>query len=159
MFNNNQILINEMNWKYSNLKNKTNIVFNKWKKWIANIYNDIVNTLDNWDVFYRITSEIDVDKINNYYIPKWYKQRRDKKGIERYIIMTDKTAKYKKPKLEREIKIIDEASWKFDNNVIFTIYKNKISLIDFNSETSILIESNEFTDFMKKIFKLLYKKL
>lgn len=148
-----------MNCKYSNLNKKTSITLNKWKKWIKYIYNDMINSLDKWDVFYRITSETNVDKINNEYIPKDYKIKRDKKEIERYIIMTDKTAKEKKPKLEREIKIVDTTNWWFDDNIIFTIYKNKVSLIDFNSETSILIESNEFSNFLEKVFKLLYKKL
>jgi len=36
----------------------------------------------------------------------------------------------------------------------FTVY-----FIDFNTQTSILIESKELADFQKKIFKLLYKRL
>lgn len=152
-------LVEELNDKYSNLTKKTNVIFKKWLKWIHNVYNDIVNSLDKWDVFYRITSEIDVDKINNHYIPKWYKDKRDKKEIERYIIMSDKTASLKKPKLEREIKIIDSREEKFDDNIIFTIYADKVSYVDFNTETSILIESKEIADFQKKVFKLLFKNL
>ena len=159
LFNNNQSVIDEMSSKYSSLNKKTNIIMNKWKKGIAHIYNDMVNTLDKWEVFYRITSEKDVDKINDYYIPKWYKKKRDEKEIERYIIMTEDTAIKKKKKLERQIKILDNKSLNFDDNIIFTIYKNKVSLIDFNSETSILIESSEFSVFLEKIFMLLFKKL
>jgi hypothetical protein len=73
--------------------------------------------------------------------------------------MTDKTASYKKPKLEREIKIIDGKKEDFTDNIIFTIYANKISFVDFNTETSIIIESQEIAEFQKKIFKLLFKKL
>ena len=102
---------------------------------------------------------MDVDKINNYYIPKWYKEQRDRKEIERYIIMTEKTASKKKPKLEREIKVLKKDDIEFNDNIIFTIYKNKTALIDFNSETSILIESKEISWFMEKVFKLLFKKL
>lgn len=159
LFNNNKSIIDEMNSKYNNINKKTNITLNKWLKWIQNTYNDMINSLNKWDIFYRITSEVDVDKINNFYIPKGYKKKRDEKEIERYIIMTEKTAKRKKNKLEREIKIIDDLNWTFDDNIIFTIYKNKLSLIDFNTETSIIIESNEFSFFLKKVFKILFKKL
>ncbi len=152
-------IIDELNNKYSNLTKKTNVIFKKWLKGIHNIYNDIVNTLNPWEVFYRITSEVDVDKINSHYIPKWYKEKRDKKEIWRYIIMSDKTAKLKKPKLEREVKIIDSKKEKFDDNIIFTIYSDKVSYVDFNTETSILIESREIADFQKKVFKLLFKNL
>jgi hypothetical protein len=47
----------------------------------------------------------------------------------------------------------------FDDNINFTIYDDKISFIDFNTETSILIESKELADFQKKIFKMFYKRL
>jgi hypothetical protein len=73
--------------------------------------------------------------------------------------MTDKTAIHKKPKLEREIKIIDSINDNFIDNIIFTIYSNKVSFVDFNTETSIIIESSEIAEFQKKIFKLLFKKL
>lgn len=159
IFENNKPIIENLQEKYQKSEKKTTIIFNKWLKWIQNIYNDIVNSCEKWDVFYRITSERDVEKINNYYIPKDYKEKRDKKQIQRYIIMSEKTAQEKKPKLEREIKIINEKKEMFDDNIIFTIYANKVSFIDFNTETSILIESKEIAEFQKKIFKLLFKKL
>lgn len=145
--------------KYSALDKKPNVVYMQWKKWITNIFNDIVNTSKKWDVFYRITSEIDTEKINQEYLPKNYRENRDKKELERYVIMSNKSAKIKKPKLEREIKIIPENIDDFDDNILMTIYANKVWFIDFNTETSILIESKEITEFQKKIFKLLYKSL
>jgi len=159
IFENNKPIIENLQEKYQKSEKKTTIVLNTWLKGIQNIYNDIVNSCEKWDVFYRITSERDVEKINNYYIPKDYKEKRDKKWIQRYIIMSDTTAQEKKPKLEREIKIIDSKKENFDDNIIFTIYADKVSFIDFNRETSILIESKEIAEFQKKIFKLLFKKL
>lgn len=158
-YENNKPIIESLWEKFNKLEKKTSISFNKGLKWIQNIYNDIINSCEKWDVFYRITSEVDVDTINNYYIPKDYKEKRDKKEIQRYIIMSDTTAKKKKPKLEREIKIIEGKKENFDDNIIFTIYADKVSFIDFNTETSIIIESKEIADFQKKVFKLLFKKL
>lgn len=159
ILDNNKNIINSLEEKYNKSDKKTSILFNKWLKWIQNIYNDIINSCEKWDTFYRITSEKDVEKINNYYIPKDYKEKRDKKELQRYIIMSDNTAKEKKPKLEREIKIINSKKENFDDNIIYTIYSDKISFIDFNNEVSILIESKEIAEFQKKIFKLLFKNL
>lgn len=159
IFENNKPVIESLKENFNRIEKKTNITLNTWLKWIQNTYNDVVESLEKWETFYRITSELDTEKTNNYYIPKDYKTKRDKKEIQRYIIMTDKTASYKKPKLEREIKIIDGKKEDFTDNIIFTIYADKISFVDFNTETSIIIESQEIAEFQKKIFKLLFKKL
>lgn len=159
LFENNKLVIDSLKDSFNKLEKKTTIKLSKWLKWINEVYDDIVNSMQKWETFYRITSELDVDKVNNYYIPKWYKEKRDKKDIQRFIIMSDKTAQKKKPKLEREIKIIDSKKDDFDDNIIYTIYADKISFVDLNSETSIIIESKEIADFQRKIFKMLYKKL
>lgn len=159
MLENSKTDIDILKQKYINLEKKTSIIFNTWKKWIGNIYDDIVNTIPKWWVFYRITSEVDSDLIAKNFIPKSYKEKRDKKNIERFLIMSENVIKYKKPKLEREEKIITNDIDDFDDNITFTIYEDKISFIDFNTQTSILIESKELADFQKKIFKMFYKRL
>ena len=73
--------------------------------------------------------------------------------------MSDKTAKMKQPKLEREIRIINTKKDDFDDNIIFTIYADKVSFVDLNTETSIIIDSPEIAAFQKKIFQLLFRKL
>jgi len=159
LYLNNNHIIEELDTKFKNSETTSSAIVTKWIKSIHNIYKDITHTLDKWGIFYRVTSELDVEKTNNYYIPDWYKQERDKKQIERYIIMSDKTASFKKPKLEREMKIVNNNDISLDDNIIYTIYWDKISLIDFNTETSILIESKEIAQFQRKLFKLLFKKL
>lgn len=151
--------IKNLKQKYENLEKKTNIVFRQWKKAIQNIYNDLLNSLPKWWIFYRITSELEPDKIKSDFQPKNYLEKRDKKQIERYVIMSEKAKKFKKAKLEREEKIIKNEYDNFDDNISFTIYADKISFIDFNTQTSILIESKELAEFQKKVFKLLFKKL
>lgn len=151
--------LQELKDKFHSHDNDTNIIFKKWRAGIKNVYNDIVDTTQRWWIFYRITSEVDIEKIKNYYQPYNYLERRDQKEIERYIIMSEKTSLLKEAKLEREIKVINKNIDIFDDNISFTIYENKISLIDFNTETSIIIESREISEYLEKIFKLLFKKL
>lgn len=144
---------------YSNIDKKPEIVYNQWKNWITNLFNDIVESTRKWDVFYRITSEVDTEKINSVYLPKDYREKRDKKDLERYVIMSSKSAKIKKNRLEREIKIIPDKIDEFQDDILMTIYANKVWFIDFNSETSIIIENKQIAEFQKKLFKLLYKSL
>ena len=151
--------IRELEEKYRNLERKTSVVFRKGADGIRDSYRDIAATLPEGGVFYRITSEVDVDTINERYIPKDYKPERDRKGIGRLIIMSEKTAAKKRPKLERETRVISSDMDDFDDDVIFTVYGDKVSYVDFNTETSILIESKEIADFQKKVFRLLFKKL
>lgn len=151
--------INKLIEKYSSLDKKPKVIYNKWKKAITNIFSDIVDSLSSWEVFYRVTSEVDVEKINSEYLPKDYREKRDKKELERYVIMSSNAAKNKSPKLERELKVIPENIDEFQDNVLMTIYSNKVWFIDFNTESSILIESKEIADFQRKLFKLLYKSL
>lgn len=144
---------------YNNLEKKPTIRYEKWAKWITKVFSDIVSSTKKWDIFYRITSEVDTDFINKNYLPKDYREKRDKKELERYVIMSNKASKGKSRKLEREIKVIPEKMDEFEDNVFMTIYGKKVAFIDFNSESSIIIENQQIADFQKKLFKMLYKNL
>lgn len=152
-------VLDELSEKYSNLENKTHITFGQGKTAIRNIYHDVLSTFPNGGTFFRISSEVNSQEIFDTFLPKWYREERDKRGIERMIIYSDKTAALKQKKLEREMRTIDSSVMKFDDNINFTIYGNKISLIDYNKETAIVIESPEMARFQEKVFKLLFKKL
>jgi hypothetical protein len=73
--------------------------------------------------------------------------------------MSAKWAKHKKPRLERELIVIPEEIDEFEDDVFMSIYANKVAYIDFNSESSIIIENKQIADFQKKLFKLLFKSL
>ncbi len=152
-------VLDELGEKYKNSQNQTNIVFWKGKKAIENVYHDILSTLwKNWE-FLRITSELDNEKIKKQFQPRDYISKRDALWIERSLILSEKAYAQKSRKLEREEKVVNSKDIMLDDNIMFTIYGNKISLIDFNKETAIIIESPEMARFQEKIFKLLFKKL
>lgn len=151
--------ISQLQNLFNSLDNKPNVIYEKWAKWITNIFSDIVSSTKKWDIFYRITSEKDTEFINNNYLPKNYRELRDKKELERYVIMSSKTAKFKSKRLEREIKVVPEKIDEFDDNVFMTVYWEKVAFIDFNSESSIIIENKQIASFQKKLFKMLYKSL
>jgi len=69
---------------------------------------------------------VDTDFINKNYLPKDYREKRDKKDLERYVIMSSKSSKSKKNRLERELKVIPENIDEFQDDILMTIYANKV---------------------------------
>lgn len=140
---------------YAHQDKKPKVIYQEWKKALMYVFSDIVNTLDPWDVFYRVSSEKDVSKANTY-LPKNYRETRDKKQLERYVIMSEQWVQSKSPRLERELITIPSELDDFDDNISLTIYGNKIAYIDFTTETSIIIEHAALVDFHKKMFRMMY---
>jgi hypothetical protein len=68
-----------------------------------------------------VSTENDVTRANTY-LPHDYREKRDKKNLERYVIMSSKSAKDKNPRLERELVMIPENIDDFDQNISMTIY-------------------------------------
>lgn len=143
---------------FSQQDKKPHVIYQEWKKALMYVFSDIVNSLWHWDVFYRISSEKDVSKANTY-LPKNYREIRDSKQLERYVIMSESWAKVKNPRLERELITIPPELDDFEDNISLTLYGNKIAYIDFSSETSIIIEHKALVDFHKKMFRIMYMSL
>ncbi len=144
--------------QYSHADKKPTVIYQEWKKALMYVFSDIVNSLEDWDVFYRISSEKDVNLANTY-LPKNYREIRDRKQLERYVIMSESGATKKKPRLERELVTIPAELDDFEDNVSLTIYWDKIAYIDFSTETSIIIEHKVLVDFHKKMFRIMYMSL
>jgi len=140
---------------YAHQDKKPKVIYQEGKKALMYVFSDIVNSLEAGDVFYRVSSERDVTKSNTY-LPKNYREIRDKKQLERYVIMSEQWAKSKKPRLERELITIPPELDDFEDNISLTIYGDKIAYIDFTTETSIIIEHPALVDFHKKMFRMMY---
>lgn len=143
---------------YAHQDKKPKVIYQEWKKALMYVFSDIVHTLEAGDVFYRVSSERDVT-IANSYLPDNYRELRDKKQLERYVIMSESWAAAKKPRLERDLVTIPEELDDFDDNISLTIYGDKIAYLDFSNETSIIIEHPALVDFHKKMFRIMYMSL
>jgi len=154
----NELHIEKLAQQYSLLHKKPRVIYQEGKKALMYVFSDIVNTLEHWEVFYRVSSEKNVSKANTY-LPKDYREKRDKKQLERYVIMSEDGAKTKSPRLERELITIPPELDDFENNISLTIYGDKIAYIDFTTETSIIIEHKALVDFHKKMFRIMYMSL
>ena len=150
--------ISELQDKFLNIDKKPKVTYLNGEKGITHVFSDIVNTLKKWETFYRITSETDTEKINSY-LPKNYRELRDKKELERYVIMSEKASKLKKSRLERDLVVIPEKYDEFRDDVFMSIYWSKVAYIDFNTKASIIIENKQIAKFQEKAFKLMFKSL
>ncbi len=151
--------LDDLEQKFKNQKNNTEIYFWKGSKAIHYSYQDILDTLGSGETFYRITGENSPNLIEQKYIPVNYKKQRDILWIKRHIILSEKAFSLKQRKLERHEKIVRDKDCHLDDDTMFTIYGEKIALVDFKKETVVIIDNPEISRFQKKIFELLYKKL
>lgn len=122
------------------------------------IFDDVIDHTPKGETFYRYTSEQDLHKVNSY-LSTDYRQKRDKKHLERLVISNPQSGKQKRPRLERFIKTISEDMDVFNQNIIQLIYGNRLAFIDLNTLEGMIIENAALAEFQKVIFKQLYKKL
>ena len=125
---------------------------------IRQVFDDVIEHTPRGDTFYRYTSERDLDEVNSY-LSKDYRERRDKKKLERLVISNPVSGSRKKARLERFIKYIQSKESVFEQNVIQIVYGRRIALIDLNSKESTVIENEALAEFQKVIFRQLYRKL
>ena len=151
-------LVSELRDKYNKLGKNISVTYQEWRSGVSKVFDDIVTSLPKWSIFYRVSTENNVAKSNTY-LPSNYREKRDKKELERYVIMSSKSAKEKNPRLERDLVMIPENIDDFDQNISMTIYGDKVAYIDFSNESSIIIENPLIAEFQRKLFMLTYKNL
>ena len=130
------------------------------QKGIVGIHDDIATTLKKGDIYYRYSSAkiTGVEKRQNY-LSKKYRLLRDQKQLERKVITNVANKEGKRPRHEREIKVVPPDFDLFEYNVSQVIYGNKVAVIDYNTETAVVIENETIAKFQGKIFELLFRKL
>jgi hypothetical protein len=111
-------------------------------------------------VYYRYSSAkiTGVEKRQNY-LSRKYRLLRDQKQLERKVITNVANKAGKHTRHEREIKVVPPDFDLFEYNISQIIYGNKVAVIDYNTETAVLIENPTIARFQQKIFELLFRKL
>lgn len=125
---------------------------------ITYVLNDILSTLKHGGAYYRYSSIDNIDRTNKY-LPKYFRRNRDQKDLIRYVITNNSNLKRKAKKNKRFVKAINEEFQLFDYNIMQIIYGNKVGIIDYNTETSVIIESKNIANFQRKVFLSLFQNL
>jgi sugar-specific transcriptional regulator TrmB len=137
-------------------KNKPKVTYDEGKQAIQDSYMDIPNTLDKDGEYYRYMS---IENSNREkFLPKNYRDLRDKKGLESMII-TNKSSKKEPLKLGRRVKVLPDSVGLFEYNIGQVIYGDKVAIVDYDSQSVITINHPKFAEFQKKLFKVLFDKI
>lgn len=132
------------------------VLFSEGSSAVKDAHMDVVTSLKEGDLYRRYMPV--ATELRKKYIPKGYKELRDRKQLERKIITSAKTKKGSN-KLTRSVRAIPLTHDLFEHNWGVTIYGNKVSFVDYESESVITIDHKKFSDFQKKIFDLLFSQL
>jgi predicted transcriptional regulator len=128
------------------------------KSGIAAAYMDVVKTLPPQGMFYHYTAVRDQEKVDSY-VPREYREVRDRKELERLTIASEYVKKKKTPRLERYLKVLGKDSALFAQNVDMFIYEDKIAILSFDDERAVIIHDAAVADFQKRIFQTLFTAL
>ncbi len=142
---------------YESSEKKPIVSYAEGGKAITSVYSDVVHSLKKGDMYFRYSSAMALNR--ERYVPKDYRRVRDEKGLERWIITNHTSRHLHNKKLGRAVKAVPSDFDLFDYNITQIIYGDKVSIIDFNTKTTITIKNKMIAEFQKKIFKLLFKKL
>ncbi len=142
---------------YNARSKKPVITYDEGDDSIRKVFSDVVHSLKKDDAYYRYSSRL--TPAREKFLPKDYRKIRDTKNLERYIITDETSGKTMSKRIGKEYRIIPKGVDLFDLDVSQIIYADKVAFIDYNSKTTITIESEFIAQFQKKLFKLLYSKL
>jgi len=134
------------------------IKFLEGKKGIMFVFTDIVRTLKRGETFYRYSSRKATTR-GDAYLPPIYRELRDTKQLQRWVITNEPVSKEKRPRLERAVKLIPREFDLFEYDVTQLIYGHKVAFVDYNTQTALVIENPLVARFQKKIFELLFRML
>ncbi len=136
------------------------VTYIEGQKGITSIHDDIVTTLKKGDTYYRYSSAkiTGVEKRNNY-LSKKYRLLRDQKQLERKVITNAPNKAGKHPRPEREIKVVPPDFDLFQYNISQIIYGEKVAVIDYNTETAVIIENPTIAKFQARLFELMWRRL
>ncbi|MES2622781.1 MAG: helix-turn-helix domain-containing protein [Patescibacteria group bacterium] len=148
--------IEDLHHMYHSGKNKLYISVTSGTEAIRNIYSDVVEQSEPGGVYYRY-SAMDYKKVRDMYKPDDYERIRDKKELERYVITGARHVT--KKRLGRTVKMVPEKYNLFKDSINVMIYSDKVSIIDYNSESTITIIHKEFAEFQKTLFKMVFDNL
>lgn len=128
------------------------------KEGIGFLYKTLVEKAKKKAVLCRIESPKDYKIIKKYYPKEYWKRAGFRAGgdLEKYVITNPITKNARNKSLNRSSKSIPERFLPFTFNYTTLIIEDKVAFIDFDNEKAVLIRGQQFADYMRSIFWMLY---
>ncbi len=110
-------------------------------------------------IFYRFSSRDPDMKIESY-MPSKYRELRDKKKVQQFVICSERLAisSYQK-RMDCASKFIPSSEDVFEHGVNILIYEDKVAYVNFEKLKAYIIRDQNLADVQRAIFKVLYKRL
>jgi sugar-specific transcriptional regulator TrmB len=148
----------ELHSLYEGSPHRPVVRFLEGKHGVRAVFEDLIRKSQRGDVFYRYSSRKDTTR-GDAYLPSSYREDRDRKQLERFVITSTATAGGKRPRLGRMTKVIPPDVDLFAYDVTQIIYRDTVAFIDYQTEMAFIVESPTIAQFQKRIFKLLFDRL
>ncbi len=148
--------VEDLHSMYEKQGKKPIITVTEGVKAIKDAYSTMIHTLKKNGRYYRYSS---TRALREKYVPKDYREIRDKKQLERLVITNMPSKLRSKERLGRTVKAIPSDYDLFEYDISQFMYEDKVVFADYNTNTVITIKNPIIAKFQKKLFKLLFKKL
>lgn len=152
--------LSELKSRFGVKSKKPIVTYREGLKSIKDAYSDIVYSLPRGGMYYRYSSKGALqNEKHKKYTPADYVAVRDQKQLERLVITNAKEKSFKRNLLGRDIRVVPTDFDLFEDNIAEIIYGNKVTIVDYDSETAITIDHPTIARFQEKIFRLLFRYL
>ena len=151
-------LLPALETSYTNREDRPVMKYYEGREGIRRVFDDLLDTLKKGEVFYRYSSRRATED-GEKYLPRNYRERRDQKQLERFVITNEATSREKRKRLERALKVIPGKYGSFEYDVTQIIYGSKVAFIDYGSETASIIENPQMAAFQKHLFRVFFDSL
>ncbi len=149
--------VHDLKAAYEQRGSRPRVQYFEGRSGVQRVIGDLVSTLEPGEVYYRYgarSSKTNIERLR----PPHFLEARNKKQLQRFVITSDERAKAYDKDIGRMVKTVPKHVL-FDDNIQLMIYGSKISIVDFESETGIIIEHQKLASFQRKLFKLLFDRL
>ena len=123
-------MLPELEKTYESQGKRPIVKYVEGKEGIRSIFEDIVASLPKGGVFYRYSS---TRGPHEEYLSPRYKELRDQKQIERFVITSQERIQQKSKRLDRAEKAVPPQSGLFDYDIVQLIYGSKVAFVDYNT--------------------------
>lgn len=148
--------IEDLHGLYDKQEKKPRITVTEGADAIREAYATMIHSLKKGETYYRYGS---TKALRKKYIPKDYREVRDKKQLERLVITNVPSKLQARDRLGRTIKVIPPEYDLFEYDISQMIYNDRVVVADYNTNTVITIDNPVIAQFQRKLFKLLFNKL
>jgi len=130
------------------------------RKGLAKVLEDMLGTLKNDDVFYRITSRKTSTSVEGF-VPKDYRASRDAKKIQQFVITNPalRASTYKKRTDCLSKALPKDGGDAFEHDIAMIVYGDRVATVDYAGQTAVIIRNPRLAKFHARLFRALFDRL